>query len=175
MTNECRYINSLYLDCSTFLCQLYSGWKRPFFLFWMTGRELSRRELDFLMLLSDKTLLGLRMTGIYFHTCNSVALASFLTANSFVSLVRMLFSLDEVKDKNFSFLSFTLNQDPLEGFFGCQRQRGQTGDNPSAQEFFKNTAALCVVNSFCRYPTKSTLMCLKIIVQHFMFCSLCLR
>lgn len=99
MTNECRYINSLYLDCSTFLCQLYSGWKRPFFLSWMTGRELSRRELDFLMLLSDKTLLGLRMTGIYFHTCNSVALASFLTANSFVSLVQMLFSLDEVKTR----------------------------------------------------------------------------
>ncbi len=62
--------------------------------------------------------------------------------------------MPEVKDKNLLFLSFTLNQDPLEGFFGCQREQGRTGDNPSVQEFYKNTNALRVVNSFCRFPTK---------------------
>lgn len=49
-----------------------------------------------------------------------------------------------------AFLSVNLCQDPLEVFFGCQCQRGRTSDNPSISEFFKNTAALRVVNSFCR-------------------------
>ena len=43
-------------------------------------------------------------------------------------------------------------QDPLENFFGCQRQRGGTSDNPNVQEFLTNTGALRVVNSFCRGP-----------------------
>ena len=61
-----------------------------------------------------------------------------------------MFSLPEVRESRLAFLSQVLCQDPLEGFFGCQRQRGGTSDNPSVQEFFKNTAALRVVNSFCR-------------------------
>ena len=40
-------------------------------------------------------------------------------------------------------LSEHLSQDPLEKFFGCQRMRGGTHDNPSVQEFCKNTQALC--------------------------------
>ena len=45
------------------------------------------------------------------------------------------------------FLSEKLNQDPLEKFFGCQRQRGRTNENPTAAEFVKNTQALRVINS----------------------------
>lgn len=52
------------------------------------------------------------------------------------------------------FLSERLSQDPLENFFGCQRQRGRTGENPNAQQFCKNTQALRVINSVCGNITK---------------------
>ena len=67
-----------------------------------------------------------------------------------IELVPYLFSLPGVK----VFLSEHLCQDPLEKFFGCQRQRGGTHDNPSVREFCQNTQALRVINSFCRGPVK---------------------
>ena len=51
-----------------------------------------------------------------------------------------------------SFLSQRLCQDPLERFFGHQRQRGGVHDNPNAAEFLKNTQALRVIGSLCRNP-----------------------
>lgn len=71
-----------------------------------------------------------------------------------MGLVRYIFSLEEVKANKLAFLSNNLCQDPLENFFGCQRQRGGTSDNPNVKEFFQNTQALRVVNSFCRGPVK---------------------
>lgn len=65
---------------------------------------------------------------------------------SFVALVRYLFTLPGVK----VFLSERVSQDPLEKFFGCQRQRGGVNENPNVQEFYKNTQALRVVNSVAR-------------------------
>ena len=62
-----------------------------------------------------------------------------------MDLVPYIFSIEGVK----VFLSEHLCQDPLEKFFGCQRQRGQTHKNPTVQEFYKNTQALRVVYSFC--------------------------
>ena len=67
-------------------------------------------------------------------------------AYSFQGLVRYLFTLPDVK----VFLSRKICQDPLEKFFGCQRQVGGTHDNPTVKEFQQNTQALRVVNSFCR-------------------------
>lgn len=64
----------------------------------------------------------------------------------------MIFNLPEVKDSNLAFLSNNICQDPVENFFGCQRQRGGTSDNPNAKEYYQNTQALRVVNSFCRAP-----------------------
>ena len=64
--------------------------------------------------------------------------------------MRYLFTLPDVK----SFLSQRICQDPLERFFGCQRQRGGVHDNPNVQEFVKNTQALRVINSFVKAPTK---------------------
>ena len=61
-------------------------------------------------------------------------------------LVRFLVTVPGVK----FFLSRRICQDPIVKFFGCQRQRGRTHDNPNAQEFLKNTQALRVVNGFCR-------------------------
>ena len=57
-----------------------------------------------------------------------------------------------MRENNLSFLSQNICQDPLEVFFGCQRQRGDTSNNPSVCKFLKNTAPLRVVNSFCRGP-----------------------
>ena len=69
----------------------------------------------------------------------------FLVVKSFVELVRFIFKIPGVK----TFLSERLTQDPLEQFFGMQRQRGGTSENLSVQVFCKNTQALRVVNSVC--------------------------
>ena len=66
---------------------------------------------------------------------------------SFLELVPYIFSQPGVT----SFLSQRLCQDPIEKFFGCQRQRGGTNENPTVAEFYKNTQALRVVNSFCSH------------------------
>ena len=65
-----------------------------------------------------------------------------------------MFSMTEVKEEKLAFLSYNLSQDPLENFFGCQRQRGGTNDNPTVQEYYSNTQALRIVNSFCRDPVR---------------------
>ena len=67
--------------------------------------------------------------------------------------MKLIFSLPEVKGEGLAFLSMNLCQDPLENFFGCQRQRGVTSENNVA-EFTQNTQALRVVNSLCRDPIR---------------------
>jgi hypothetical protein len=69
----------------------------------------------------------------------------YIIVNSFVDLVQFLLTLPDVS----VFLSNRLCQDPLENFFGQQRQRGRVNENPNAQEFLKNTQALRVVNGLC--------------------------
>lgn len=64
---------------------------------------------------------------------------------AFIELVQYLFTIPGVK----CFLSGWLSQDTVEKFFGCQRQRGKSGDNPNEYEFCKNTQALRVINSVC--------------------------
>jgi len=44
-----------------------------------------------------------------------------------------------------SFLSEHLSQDPLEKYFGMQRQKGSTNANPYVAQFLKNNQTLCVV------------------------------
>ena len=62
-------------------------------------------------------------------------------ANSFVGLVRTIFNLPEVKGNHLAFLCNNICQDPIENFFGCQRQRGGTNENPNAVEYYQNTQA----------------------------------
>lgn len=52
---------------------------------------------------------------------------------SFVALVKYLFTIPGVM----CFLSEKLCQDPLEKFFGCQRQRGGVNENPTVERFSK--------------------------------------
>ena len=63
-----------------------------------------------------------------------------------LAFVKYLFSQPGVE----CFLSGKLCQDPLEKFFGCQRQRGGVNENPTVHEFCSNTQVLRVVNSFCQ-------------------------
>ena len=67
------------------------------------------------------------------------------SVKSFVELVKYILQIPGVK----FFLSERISQDPLENFFGCQRQRGRTGENPNAFQFCKNTQALRIINSVC--------------------------
>ena len=64
---------------------------------------------------------------------------------SFIELVKYVFTIPGVT----ALLSEKICQDPLENFFGCQRQRGGTSNNPTVAEFCKNTQALRIVNSLC--------------------------
>ena len=64
---------------------------------------------------------------------------------SFIDLVKHVFTLPRVT----AFLSERISQDPLEKFFGLQRQRGRVNENPNVAEFCKNTQALRVINCSC--------------------------
>ena len=65
---------------------------------------------------------------------------------SFVELVEYLFTAVPGVSV---FLSNRLCQDPLENFFGQQRQRGRVHENPSVVEFLRNTQALRVIGTTC--------------------------
>ena len=68
------------------------------------------------------------------------------SVNSFIELVQYVFTLEGVE----SFLSQRIGQDPHENFFGCQRQRGATSDNPNVSEFQKNLQTIRIVDTMCR-------------------------
>ena len=68
-----------------------------------------------------------------------------VTVNSFVELVELIFKIPNVE----VFLSERLCQDPLEKFFGCQRQRGKSNENPNMQQFCSGTQALRVIDGTC--------------------------
>ena len=74
------------------------------------------------------------------------ALICYHLLNSFVELVQYLFIMDGIE----SFLSQKISQDPLEKFFGCQRKRGATSDNPNVSEFQKNLQTIRIVDTMCR-------------------------
>ena len=62
-----------------------------------------------------------------------------------MELVELIFKIPNVE----VFLSERLCQDPLEKFFGCQRQRGKSNENPNMQQFCSGTQALRVINGTC--------------------------
>ena len=66
-----------------------------------------------------------------------------ILAKSFIELLPRLFKIPGVT----CFLSEKLTQNFLEKFYGCQRQKGRTNNNPTAHEFLKNTQALHVIDS----------------------------
>lgn len=107
------------------------------------GYEDSERKR---MMLSSETLLGLRITSKCLSQTQHRCIISIIIAHSFIKLVKYIFTLPGVK----AFLSQKICQDPVEKFFGCQRQRGGTDENPTVAEFCKNTQALRVIGNVCR-------------------------
>lgn len=92
----------------------------------MQNRDGSSNKEEKLMLLSDQTLLGLKVRGLVnslLCVCLCFTLPSLLTCavKSFVELVKYLISVPRVK----VFLSET-PQDPLENLFGIQCQWERT-------------------------------------------------
>lgn len=69
---------------------------------------------------------------------------------SFVELVKYLFTIPGVE----LFLSSRLNQDPLESFFGKQRQSGGGSDNPTVARFISGTSSLRVQGSLALQPLR---------------------
>ena len=114
------------------------------------------------MLLSPQTLLGLRITGKNGLWYSKLTLCAFFThsVNSFIGLVQYLFTLEGVE----SFLSQRIGQDPLQKFFGCQRQRGATIDNPNVSKFQKNMQTIRIVDSMCRPSVRGN--CREVKNQH---------
>lgn len=94
------------------------------------------------LILSNETLLGIRITGNYLIIQKLITHTLYI-AYSFVDLLEFIFKIPGVT----SFLSERISQDPLENYFGRQRQRGGVNENPTAHEFLKNNNALRVVNS----------------------------
>ena len=89
------------------------------------------------MLLSKETMSGLRITGNHVH-CISQLLYLFIVVKSFVELARYLLNQEGVS----YLLSEHFNQDPLEQFFGKQRAQGARCDNPTIQQFMKNSVSI---------------------------------
>jgi hypothetical protein len=72
---------------------------------------------------------------------------------SFIDLVKYVFTIKDVS----VFPSNRVCQDPLEDFFGRQRQRGRVNENPCVTEFLKNTqvnTACSTVRGNCRGAAK---------------------
>ena len=94
------------------------------------------------MLLSKETRKGLQIT-VMNVIIKSVIIMFFFKNSQFICgtsqvLLQHSWSKSIFKPK--------LCQDPLENFFGHQRQRGRGHDNPNVEQFIINTQALRVIN-----------------------------
>ena len=96
-----------------------------------------------LMILSRETLIGLKLTSksavLWYITYMHIS----PVVKSFIELAKILLRIPGAPP----FLSRRITQDPLEKFFGLQRQRGRVNENPNVQEFQKNSQALRVIQA----------------------------
>ena len=67
----------------------------------------------------------------------------FFVVRSFLELVPLLLKIEGVT----VFLSEKLSQDPLEKFFGIQRQQGRANENPNVTQVLKNSQNLREISS----------------------------
>lgn len=65
-----------------------------------------------------------------------------ITVSSFCGFVKYIFTIPGVT----CLLSCKINQDPIEKFFGMQRQSGRSNENPTVSEFIKNTENIRVIS-----------------------------
>ena len=64
------------------------------------------------------------------------------SVSSFCDFIQYIFTIPGVT----CFLSCKINQDPIEKFFGIQRQFGRTNESPTASEFIKNSENIRVIS-----------------------------
>ncbi len=124
-------------------------WLKTEFLKWLDDWKEqieSRNDLDEYekerRQISRETLEGIHITG----TCNTLQkslIILYILVYSFIDLIEDLFADIQVT----SFLSQRIQQDPLEKYFGKQRQRGRVNENPTVSEYLKNEQALRVISS----------------------------
>ena len=97
-----------------------------------------------MMMIPLETRDGIYITGDreYNRRC-AYWMACFVPVSSFVEMVPFLMKLPGAT----AFFSSRINQDPLEKFFGMQRQSGKANENPTTAEFIKNTENFCIINS----------------------------
>ena len=77
------------------------------------------------------------------YNYNVVICWLYFVVSSFVELVPILLRMPGTT----CFFSARINQDPLEKFFGIQRQSGKSNENPTVSEFIKNTENFRVISS----------------------------
>ena len=70
--------------------------------------------------------------------------------NSMVEIIPFLLKVKGVK----YVLTEKFCQDPLESFFGKQRMRGGSNDNPNVATFLKNTSSLRIQGSIAMKPLR---------------------
>lgn len=68
-------------------------------------------------------------------------------------MVEMIPFLLDVKGVKYV-LTEKFNQDPLESFFGKQRMRGGSNDNPNVATFLKNTTSLRIQGALSMKPIR---------------------
>ena len=104
-----------------------------------------------MMQLSQEALEGLRMTGEGILSCiDELIIIIHFAVLSFVEVTEMLLSVPGVQ----FLLSEKFCQDPLESYFGKQRYRGGSSDNPSVKEFIDNAVSLRVQGSAALEPLR---------------------
>ena len=106
-------------------------WKKS-----VSSREAFEKHEQKKMMLSAETQCVIQILGESEILCFGVV-------SSFTEFLPYIFQIKEVT----CFLSEKLSQNPLEKFFGCQRQKGRANENPTAGEFLKNKQSLRVINS----------------------------
>jgi len=95
-----------------------------------------------MMMISRESRSAIEITGKLIHVCAFIFYILF-TVHSFLELVPFVFTIPGVKE----FLSNRICQDPLEKYFGMQRQVGKSNDNPTVLEFSKNSDTIRLVGN----------------------------
>lgn len=114
----------------------YSGLKLSYLNEWEDS--VCKRKGEFSKTERNKMLLSAEQVQAANQHNNYIAyLFRYLAVRSLIDMVKYLFAQPTIK----SFLSEKISQDPLEKFFGIQRQRGRVNENPNVREFFPKYAS----------------------------------
>ena len=74
------------------------------------------------------------------YHCENIIYCLIFLVKSFIEMTKYLLSLPG--SDGMYFLSERISQDPLENYFGKQRERGGLCDNPTVQESLKSAVAI---------------------------------